>query len=120
MRKSKWWPILAAAILVASTSFAVAPKPVVAADTAVVADGPAAKPIDVTEPPFAEHDFAWMNGSNPQPSSLLGMGPVTWSLYAPTAQPSSCAAARTEATRWPAKQLSLAIEAQALAFEILG
>ena len=36
MRKSTWWPILAAAILVASTSFAVAPKPVVAADTLTI------------------------------------------------------------------------------------
>jgi len=36
MRKSKGWPILAAAILVASTSFAVAPKPVVAADTLTI------------------------------------------------------------------------------------
>jgi hypothetical protein len=43
-----------------------------------------AKPLDVAEPPFGEFDFAWMNGSNPQPSSLLGMGPVTWSLYVDT------------------------------------
>ena len=39
------------------------------------------KPLDVREPPFGEFDYAWMNGSNAQPSSLLGMGPVTWALY---------------------------------------
>ena len=44
----------------------------------------AAKPLDVREPPFGEFDFAWMNGSNPQPASLLGMGPVTWSIYVDT------------------------------------
>ncbi len=38
------------------------------------------KPIDVQEPPFGEFDFAWMNGNNPQPASLLTMGPVTWSV----------------------------------------
>jgi hypothetical protein len=42
------------------------------------------KPLDVREPPFGEHDFAWMNGTNTQPASLLGMGPVTWSLYVDT------------------------------------
>ncbi len=40
--------------------------------------------LDVREPPFSEFDFGWMNGNNPQPSSLLGMGPVTWSLYVDT------------------------------------
>jgi hypothetical protein len=44
----------------------------------------ASKPLDVAEPPFGEFDFAWMNGSNPQPASLLGMGPLTWSLYVDT------------------------------------
>lgn len=44
----------------------------------------AAPALDVREPPFSEFDFGWMNGSNPQPSSLLGMGPVTWSLYVDT------------------------------------
>jgi hypothetical protein len=38
-------------------------------------------PLDKREPPFGEFDFAWMNGSNPQPSSLLTLGPVTFSLY---------------------------------------
>jgi Putative beta-barrel porin-2, OmpL-like. bbp2 len=42
------------------------------------------KPLDVREPPFGAYDYAWMNGSNPQPSSLLGMGPVTWSIYVDT------------------------------------
>jgi len=44
----------------------------------------AEQPLDVREPPFSEFDFAWMNGNNPQPSSLIGMGPVTWSLYVDT------------------------------------
>ena len=38
-------------------------------------------PIDVSEPPFGNHDWSWLNGSNSQPSSLLGMGPLTWSVY---------------------------------------
>lgn len=42
------------------------------------------KPLDEREPPFGEHDYAWMNGSNPQPPSLLVMGPLTWSLYVDT------------------------------------
>ncbi len=41
------------------------------------------KPLDVREPPFPD-DYAWMNGSNPQPPSLLGMGPLTWSVYVDT------------------------------------
>ena len=45
---------------------------------------PAEQPLDVREPPFSEFDFSWMNGGNPQPASLLGMGPVTWSLYVDT------------------------------------
>lgn len=50
---------------------------------AIVADAAPAppKPLDVREPPFGEFDFAWMNGSNPQPPSLLSIGPVTFSLY---------------------------------------
>jgi Putative beta-barrel porin-2, OmpL-like. bbp2 len=38
------------------------------------------KPLDVREPPFAG-DYSWLDGSNRQPSSLLGVGPVTFSLY---------------------------------------
>jgi len=38
-------------------------------------------PLDVREPPFAGFDYTWMNGSNRQPSSLLGLGPLTLSLY---------------------------------------
>jgi hypothetical protein len=46
------------------------------------AEPPAAtKPLDVQEPTFGEFDFSWMNGNNPQPSSLLTTGPVTFSLY---------------------------------------
>src|SRR5262252_2689515 len=45
---------------------------------------PAEPPLDVREPPFSERDYSWMNGNNPQPASLLTMGPVTWSLYVDT------------------------------------
>ncbi|MGO8993224.1 MAG: outer membrane beta-barrel protein [Polyangiaceae bacterium] len=41
----------------------------------------AQKPLDLREPPFGEFDFSWMNGSNPQPPSLLQIGPLTVSLY---------------------------------------
>ena len=44
----------------------------------------AEQPLDVREPPFSEFDFSWMNGSNPQPASLLVTGPVTWSIYVDT------------------------------------
>src|SRR5690242_11736358 len=56
-------------------------RPTRAADAGAAA---APAPLDVREPPFGEFDFSWMNGSNPQPPSLLGMGPVTWSLYVDT------------------------------------
>src|SRR5258705_328157 len=42
---------------------------------------PEPAPLDVRQPPFGELDFAWMNGSNPQPASQLTRGPVPWSLY---------------------------------------
>jgi hypothetical protein len=42
------------------------------------------KPLDEREPPFGAFDLSWMNGSNPQPPSLLHMGPVTFSLYVDT------------------------------------
>ena len=45
---------------------------------------PSEQPLDVREPPLSEFDFAWMNGSNPQPASLLVIGPVTWSIYVDT------------------------------------
>ena len=45
---------------------------------------PGPKPLDVREPTFGEFDFAWMNGNNPQPPSLLQTGPVTLSLYVDT------------------------------------
>ncbi len=41
-------------------------------------------PLDVAEPTFGEFDFAWMNGNNPQPASLLKLGPITPSLYIDT------------------------------------
>ena len=50
----------------------------------VSASVPEAKPLDVLEPPFGAYDYSWMNGGNPQPPSLLGMGPLTWSLYVDT------------------------------------
>ena len=53
-----------------------------AARASASADAP--KPLDVREPTFGEFDFAWMNGNNPQPSSLLVTGPVTLSLYVDT------------------------------------
>jgi Putative beta-barrel porin-2, OmpL-like. bbp2 len=62
------------------------PEPT-SAPIVVVAPVPAPapnKPLDVLEAPFADHDYTWMNGGNPQPSSLLTMGPVTWSLYIDT------------------------------------
>ncbi len=42
------------------------------------------QPLDEKEPTFGEFDFAWMNGNNPQPASLLKNGPVTFSLYVDT------------------------------------
>jgi hypothetical protein len=42
------------------------------------------QPLDVREPTFGEFNFAWMNGNNPQPASLLQTGPVTTSLYVDT------------------------------------
>ena len=37
--------------------------------------------LDDREPPFAGQDGSWLNGSNRQPSSLLTMGPLTWTVY---------------------------------------
>lgn len=57
------------------------------ADAPVAPDAPKpdpGKPLDVAEPPFGEFDFAWMNGNNPQPASLLALGPITPSLYIDT------------------------------------
>ena len=42
------------------------------------------QPLDVREPTFGEFNFAWMNGNNSQPASLLQTGPVTTSLYVDT------------------------------------
>ncbi len=62
-----------------------------AAATQQAATAAAAKPaeqvpqtLDLREPTFGEFDFSWMNGNNPQPSSLLQTGPVTLSLYIDT------------------------------------
>jgi Putative beta-barrel porin-2, OmpL-like. bbp2 len=38
-------------------------------------------PLDVSQSPFGEFNYSWMNGSNAQPASLLGMGPLTWAFY---------------------------------------
>lgn len=43
----------------------------------------AAQPLDVREPPFPG-DFSWLHGSNRQPSSLLQVGVLTFSLYVDT------------------------------------
>src|ERR1700687_6098226 len=42
---------------------------------------PSESGLDVTEPPFGDHDFSWLNGSNRQPPSLLQFGPVTLTAY---------------------------------------
>jgi hypothetical protein len=39
------------------------------------------QPLDLREPPFANEDFSWLNGSNRQPDSLLKLGPTVLSLY---------------------------------------
>ncbi len=39
------------------------------------------EPLDLREPPFANEDFTWLNGSNRQPNSLLKLGPTILSLY---------------------------------------
>ncbi len=38
-------------------------------------------PLDVRDPPFANRDFSWLNGSNRQPDPLLKVGPTVLSLY---------------------------------------
>jgi hypothetical protein len=40
------------------------------------------KPLDEREPLFGEFDYSWMNGNNPQSSSLLGLGPINLVFYA--------------------------------------
>lgn len=52
--------------------------------TVVDAGLPAAEPLDVTEAPFSQHDWSWLNGSNYQPSSLLKVGPVAASFMIDT------------------------------------
>jgi len=42
---------------------------------------PATAALDLREPPFANQDFSWLNGSNSQPEPLLKLGPVVFSLY---------------------------------------
>lgn len=44
-------------------------------------DGGVEVPLDVSEPPFSRFDWTWMNGSNPQPASLLRVGPVTGTFF---------------------------------------
>jgi hypothetical protein len=59
-----------------------AAPPPVAITPAPSASTPAPdKPLDVREPPFADKDFSWINGSNRQPDSLLHIGPTILSLY---------------------------------------
>ena len=42
---------------------------------------PATAALDLREPPFANQDFSWLNGSNSQPEPLLKLGPVVFSVY---------------------------------------
>ena len=51
------------------------------APTPAVPPPDAPKPLDLREPPFANKDFSWLNGSNRQPDSLLHIGPTILSLY---------------------------------------
>jgi hypothetical protein len=74
-------PPMAPAVTAAPSAPSAPSPPVLAAAVEPSKDD---KPLDVREPPFGEFDYAWMNGNNPQPSSLLTMGPVTWSLYVDT------------------------------------
>jgi hypothetical protein len=50
-------------------------------DTSVVPPRAAEPSPDVRETPSREADTSWLNGTNRQPASLLGTGPVTFSLY---------------------------------------
>jgi hypothetical protein len=67
--------------------------------------------LDESEPPFANGDYSWMNGSNRQPDSLLKLGPALvsvivdayylWSFRQPadhTAYPSANAPRHNEAS----------------------
>lgn len=59
-----------------------APLPAPAASPAP--EAPKTQPLDLREPPFANKDFSWLNGSNRQPDSLLKVGPTVLSLYVDT------------------------------------
>ncbi len=58
----------------------VSPSP--AAPPATATPNPKDQPLDVREAPFSDLDSSWLNGTNRQPASLLGAGPVTFSIYA--------------------------------------
>ena len=64
----------------------VSPPPPIALVTTAPPAQPKAKapdpPLDVREAPFSDLDSSWLNGTNRQPASLLGAGPVTFSIYA--------------------------------------
>jgi putative OmpL-like beta-barrel porin-2 len=66
-------------LAVAAVAAIVALAVVLAAAPVAAADKP--KPLDVREPPFSQFDSTWLNGNNPQPASLLGLGPITFGLY---------------------------------------
>ena len=60
------------------------PSPPAASRTPATSSPPAAashRRLDVSKPPFGEFDFSWLNGNNPQPSSMLTVGPLTWTIY---------------------------------------
>ena len=57
-----------------------APPPASATTPPAPAPAPPQR-LDEREPPFAQFDFSWLNGTNNQPQSLLTVGPLTWSIY---------------------------------------
>src|SRR5215468_1979508 len=39
------------------------------------------RPLDEIEPPYANGDWSWLNGTNRQPPSMLKWGPITGSVF---------------------------------------
>jgi hypothetical protein len=60
------------------TAFALFVLLAVGAGTSTAAEE---KPLDDREPPYANGDWSWLNGTNRQPSTLLTWGPITGSVY---------------------------------------
>ena len=94
-------PLIATTVLVTSAAHADAPSgdllPPASSSAPAVDAAPAVRPavfpgtpeskpdaqppLDLREPPFANMDSSWLNGSNRQPESLLKVGPTVLSLY---------------------------------------